>query len=425
MGASLHARLASFWRDKAANVAISFTLTLLPVATGVAGGVDYTRAASIGAEIQSALDTGVLAAASLTQDRDPEAVVRAYVEAALAEHDGLFEALTVTVNAETGLNARRVNAIASVNVPTLMLGIAGVSTLPVTRSSEAIEEIRDIEISLVLDVSGSMDGSKIRALRDAATEFIDVVLNSDRMDRTSVSVIPYNGGVRTPAALNRALTRDTINQTGCLDLGDDDPQRIALANGALDPIEWNGNDLVGARRSSFCPGEDMASMFLGSEAGPLQGLIGRLRASGFTGLDVATSWGARALDPAWRGRLGGAFADRPADYDDPETIKVLVIMTDGRATEQERTRWRNGGWQTYRLYNARRARTNMAEACDAAAANGVQVYTIAFQLSGSTHRRLMEDCASKSENFYSVESLDISAAFSAIAADINQLRLSS
>jgi hypothetical protein len=76
------------------------------------------------------------------------------------------------------------------------------------------------------------------------------------------------------------------------------------------------------------------------------------------------------------------------------------------------------------MYSAAQARTNMAEACDDAEARGVDVYTIAFQLSGSTNRDLMRNCASRPENYYEVEDMDIAAAFSAIAADLNTLRLS-
>ena len=53
----------------------------------------------------------------------------------------------------------------------------------------------------------------------------------------------------------------------------------------------------------------------------------------------------------------------------------------------------------------------------------MQIYTIAFQLSGQTNRDLMRNCANKPQNYYQVENLDIAEAFSSIAADINRLRL--
>jgi len=427
----LKRRTFQFLRETGGNVAMVFALTLSSLAAAVGGGMDYSRSAAVGVELQAALDSGVLAAASLTQERDADEVVRAYVEAALGDQAGLMDALDLVVTATTGLNSREVEAQASVAVPTTLLGIVGINTLTVRREASAVEQVRDIEISLVLDISGSMNGSKIRAMRDAAEEFVDVVLASNG-ERTSVSVIPYNGGVRLPQYVNEQIIdenrRRDRERTGCPDLGEDWPISIPLPDEGLPWLEWTGDEQYDNRSSSHCPEEDEASVFLRRDRDSLVNLIRRLDAGGNTGLDVATTWGARALDPAWRGRLGGSFSDRPAAYDDEDTIKVLVVMTDGAATAQYRTRMQGRGWYRrwaqYELYSAWRARRNMGDACDAADGAGVHVYTIAFQLSGSTNRTLMRDCASRPQNYYQVESMDIRSAFSAIAADINQLRLS-
>ena len=118
---SLSTRLSAFGRDARGNVAVTFALSATVLATAVGGGLDYSRSASIGTELQSALDSGALAAASLTQDRDPEAVVRAYVEAALADHPGLLESLALEVSSDISFNAREVDATASLAVPTTLL----------------------------------------------------------------------------------------------------------------------------------------------------------------------------------------------------------------------------------------------------------------------------------------------------------------
>ncbi len=424
----LKRRIKSFLRDTRGNVAMVFALTLSSLLAAVGGGMDYSRSTSVATELQAALDSGVLAAASLTQDRDADAVVRAYVNAALGDQNGLLDGLDLEVTATTGLNSRQVDARASVAVPTTLLGIAGINHLTVRREASAIEQVRDIEISLVLDISGSMNGSKIRALRDAAEEFIDVVLASNA-ERTSISVIPYNGGVRLPQYVNEQIIGERKKRdrerSGCPELGEDWPISIPLPDEGLDWLEWQGDEQYDWRSSSFCPEEEEASVFLRDDRNSLINLVRRLDAGGNTGLDVATAWGARALDPSWRGRLGGSFSDRPAAYDDEDTIKVLVVMTDGAATAQIRTERRWGWWRNTELYSARDARDNMEDACDTASGQGVHIYTIAFQVSGSTNRNLMRNCASRPQNYFQVESMDIRSAFSAIAADINQLRLSS
>jgi Flp pilus assembly protein TadG len=423
----MFARLKQFFADRAGNVAVSFAIAVTPLVAGIGGAVDYTRTFTIGAEIQSALDTGVLAAASLSQTREPEAVVRAYVEAAIAEHDGVIENLVVTVTPNVAINAREVHAEAEVTVPTVLLGVAGIQRLSLSRVSEATEQARNLEIALVLDVSGSMSGSKIDALREAAAEFVQVVMMGDVSDMTSISIIPYNGGVRLPDYVNAQLISGSDpDRGGCPEYGHDHPISLEPPANGLDWLEWRGREQVGSRSSAFCPESDEAAVFLRNNQSDLLDLIETLDAGGNTGLDIATAWGARALDPVWRGRLGGDFPDRPVDYDDPSTIKALVVMTDGAATAQIRNYWDEDDdrWRNYNLYPASTARANMAQACDEAEARGVDIYTIAFQLSGSTNRNLMANCASHPDNYYEVESLDIAVAFSAIAADLNTLRLS-
>ena len=419
--------LRKFARDRRGNIAVIFAVSSTALLSAVAGGIDYSRSIAIAVELQAALDTGVLAAASLTQDRDPEAVVRAYVEAAMEEHPDLIDTVDLDVVATITLNSREVAASAELLVPTTFLGMTGIDTLLIRRNADAIEQVRDIEVSLVLDTSGSMSGGKITALRDAAEEFIEVVLASNP-ERTSVSVIPYNGGVRLPPVVNESVITGGLSardKSGCPELGTANPITIDLARNAFDWLEWNGQDQRDNRNSSHCPRQSAESVFLSNDMNALTGLVSGLPASGNTGLDVATAWGARALDPAWRGRLGGGFPDRPADYSKADTIKVLVVMTDGEATAQIRTRWNEDRdrWQNYNLYSAATARANMAAACDGAEDNGVHVYTIAFQLNGSTATNLMRNCASRPQNFFEVEDMDIRSAFSAIAADINQLRL--
>ena len=446
------ARLRRFASERAGNVAVTFALALAPLSSAVGGALDYTRAVMIGTEIQGALDSGVLAAASLTQDRDPETVVRAYVEAALGDHKDLVGSLVIDVTTKKAVNARTVSAEASVSMKTIMLGLIGIETMTVRRSSEALEEVRNIEISLVLDISSSMRGRRIDNLRAAALDFVDTMLDGDKKDMTSISVIPYGGTVRLDRSFYRFIEsgkwfrpdgldykveipeRDDWN--GCIEFYGDEVADIALTPGGYGVIPeftvWNrGND--------WCPNSaGTEAVFLSNDRARLRGLISNFDnpvLSDGTGTDIATAWGVRALDPHWRGGLGPSadFSDRPAAYRDEETIKVMVVMTDGGITQQRRPegKYREGkddphvGTKgTDDLYSKGKARGNFLHSCADAKSSGVQVYAIAFQVNGGRNRQDLKGCASSAHTYYQVEDLDISAAFAAIAADINQLRLS-
>ena len=205
--------LRHFTQDVRGNVAMMFAMLLGPLVVSVGGALDYSRTFTIGAEIQSAMDAGTLAAASLSQGEDPETIVRNYITAALSEHNGVLERLNVQVSSDLAINSREVTADAVISVPTLMLGIIGYDALTLNRVSEANERVRNLEISLVLDISGSMSGSKITALRDAAEEFVGVMMDPDLEGLTSLSVIPYNGGVRLPQTVTNDLVPGTPNDS--------------------------------------------------------------------------------------------------------------------------------------------------------------------------------------------------------------------
>jgi Flp pilus assembly protein TadG len=445
--------LGRFARDTRANIAMSFALCFGVMATAAGGGLDYSRSVAVGNELQAALDSGVLAAASLTQTRDPETVVRAYIEAGLQDHGDLLESLAVTVTRDISLNAREVGATASVRVPTTLLGMAGINHLTVTRGTRAEERARNIEISLVLDISSSMRGSKIDNLREAAIDFVNTVLDADVSGMTSISVVPYGGTVKLDDSFYRFVTngetysppgfdwqlnvpQSAADWNGCLELNRTQVDRMALTPGGHGfPPEFT----VWNRGNNWCPDEDGAeAVFLSSNRTRLNGLIGNFDnpvLSDGTGTDIAIGWGMRALDPSWRNGLNGdaAFNDRPAAFEDAGTMKILVVMTDGGITQQRRP---ERGWDplggpvhvgtrgTDDLYNNSAARQNFGNVCDYAKDNGVVVYSIAFQVGGGRNRRDMEQCATSPAQFYNVEDLNIAAAFSAIAADLNQLRLS-
>jgi Flp pilus assembly protein TadG len=449
-----------FVTDRIGNISVTFALALTPITAAVGGALDYTRTFTIGDELQSALDTGVLAAASLTQTGDPEAVVEAFVAAAIAEHRGVIDSLVVTVVYDTALNARTVHASAAVSVPTILLGVTGINTLSVGRDSEATEKISKMEISLVLDVSSSMRGSKIDSMREAALEFVSTIFGQGgeaSAGLTSLSVVPYGGTVALndhfysyidPDASADAIEAEMIadgqdpddvtgtveftldDWNGCLEMDAASVSSVALSSASFVPVPdltvWN-------RGNEWCPDSSgTEAIFLSNDVTTVSNVIATFDnpvLSDGTGTDIATSWGVRALDPAWRGLLDSDFTERPADWDAEDTQKVLVVMTDGGITAQMRAPAGYDGThtpagQTDNLYSESQARSNFNAMCDHAKANGTVVYTIAFQVNGSTDRNTMQDCATSPEHYYDVQDLNIAGAFNAIAADLNRLRLS-
>ena len=142
--------------------------------------------------VQNSTDRAVLAAANLDQTVDSKAVVVDY----LAKVGIFISQDDVTVNEISSgglITGRQVAVNVSGGFDTLLMNLVGVETLPYNALSEAEESVRDIEVSLVLDISGSMgQNSKLENMQNAANEFLSDILENSDDNRVSVSLVPYS-----------------------------------------------------------------------------------------------------------------------------------------------------------------------------------------------------------------------------------------
>ena len=166
-------------------VAFSVYFMLIILFVG-AVGVDVMRFESQRSKLQHTLDQAVLAAADLDQLSPPAQVVADYFEKA-----GLTNAELLTTVVDEGLNYREVTATAREVMPTQLSHMLGLAEMTAPAASAAEERVDSVEISMVLDVSGSMDGSRITRLRPAAISFVDTVLALSDAEDVSISIVPY------------------------------------------------------------------------------------------------------------------------------------------------------------------------------------------------------------------------------------------
>ncbi len=152
-------------------------------------GIDMIHSEVERARLQNTLDRAVLAAADLEQQIDPTLLVQDYLTKMNLE-DTLAN---VDITVDAGLNYRTVTAEAQRTFNANFLKILGFDTLQATGLAAAEERISNIEISMILDISGSMgQNEKIENLRDAAVEFVETVINNDDAGLTTISIVPYN-----------------------------------------------------------------------------------------------------------------------------------------------------------------------------------------------------------------------------------------
>jgi Flp pilus assembly protein TadG len=324
-----------------------FILLAMLMAAGLA--VDTMRHERERVRMQATLDRAVLAAADLEQRRDPRQVVRDYFAAA-----GIPGALG-EVSVESGLNARTVTAGASLDLDTIFLDLVGVDTLRAAVGATAEESVTDVEISLVLDVSNSMEAlgtSRMENLRVAATEFVETVMPraAEPTDSaiTTLNLVPYATSVNIgPEIMSLYNVDDVHSFSNCVLFDDDDYDDLALLpSWPLTQYEHFDITSDGGYRGNLpeiarplCPRPEVNPMIpLGADPQVLTQAVGNLVVAGSTEMDAGMRWGIAMLDPESRpvvdrliemDLVGEAAAGRPLDYGAERSLKVAVLMTDG------------------------------------------------------------------------------------------------
>lgn len=353
-----------------------FLFVLMVMIGGVA--IDLMRYEKTRTTLQNTLDRCTLMAASLKQGLDPEIVVADCVDKA-----GLTSQLA-DITATTSGNNREVRTTGLADTNPLFLHMVGVEGLDAHAGSAAQQGVGNIELSLVLDVSGSMAGTKISSLKTAASEFVETVLTGDSFHKVSISLVPFNGQVNLgPELRSQFNVTDNPNVTdmNCIDLpasvynNSTMSRTLAMpmtanadtfsyvdnylggyAPGYSNPASGMGTPVAGNRWCTPQPGNVIRP--LNSTIATLQNQINGLTAVGATSINAGVKWGLTLLDPTSRGivnnlrTLGVAPATssgRPYSYTD-NTQKIIVVMTDGAHFPEERLNdgFRSGDSPIYR-----------------------------------------------------------------------------
>src|SRR4030095_6051623 len=156
-----------------ANVAITFAFASLPILGFVAAAVDYSRANSVKAAMQTALDsTALMLAKEAATDTEDQLKANAlkYFTAVFARP----EAKDILVNVSyptAGGSKIVVNATAAMDAEFTKLLVY--DTFHINASSTAKWGTRRLRVALVLDNTGSMaDAGKMPALKTATPRFL-------------------------------------------------------------------------------------------------------------------------------------------------------------------------------------------------------------------------------------------------------------
>ncbi|MFP5479638.1 MAG: pilus assembly protein TadG-related protein [Alphaproteobacteria bacterium] len=382
---------ASLWRfrdDERGAMAIFMLgiFFLMLVFGGIA--VDYMRFEIRRVALQQTMDRAALAAANLENTRNPQDVVADYwAKAKLGEGLRMAEYSQPIVTVVEGQNrsSKQVSIRADVRSYNYFMGMGfmPVDYLESPAGTTAVQGASQVEVMLVLDITGSMNSTlpndskkKITGLIEAATLFVNEVKNADGLNQVSIGVVPYNTQVNLGAALRakyNATNIPTVNgvanagvpNVNCLEVPTTttffqqtaiptdlplpmsvhaDLEGTTTTNTSTYYYSWNEASrgaltpwtTVNGQSNYMCPANAYSEVLLPTmDKTALLSKINSLKPGGRTSIMMGMRWGVALLDESARPiytdlRAGEpTMAGRPANNSDPETRKIIVLMTDG------------------------------------------------------------------------------------------------
>lgn len=193
-----------FLRDKRGNFAIAFAFTSVAIFLSVGLAVDYSRSIGEKTRINNALDAASLATAralSIGEISQKGNAAENYFKAIFAANLGIEDLPKsdyAVKNFKINPTDQTVSATADYKQSLTFMRVGSNHTSQVVASKSAASYgIGDIEVAMVLDVTGSMAGYNITSLKSAAKLGIQELLsaNTNTDEHVRISLVPYSDSV--------------------------------------------------------------------------------------------------------------------------------------------------------------------------------------------------------------------------------------
>jgi Flp pilus assembly protein TadG len=429
---------ARLWRGRDGNFAIMAGILTPVVILAVGYGVNVAQVSITKSNLLAALDSAVTSTARdlttgvISVEQAPQIVeafliangFRAYAEEGKLHLDELeIDTVSGTVRAKASVD---------LDVAFALFGTA--NHLKIVTESAALYSDKKIEVAMMLDVTGSMRGQRIIDLKEAAREAVQLLLDNNRpgRERVRIALVPYADSVNTGVLSHTVYSEvdSSSNPVGGalpLALQTSRPAGNTCSTereGAVNRHTDAGPDVQMVNRDyrlSFCP---VASLMpLTHNRAALLSRIDELVADayGWTNGRVGIQWSWYLLSPNWAKVL--APENQPRARDPKVVSKYAILMTDGAfnvAFDQVPAE------EDFRMQESRNW-TNSEALCANMRAQGIEVFTIGFQL-GNAAKQVMRNCASPDKGsqkfFYDASTgAELKEAFRSIAQNIENLAL--
>lgn len=436
-------RIRPFGRNEEGTILVITAICMVAVFTAAGAAMDYSRIASTKSKMNSALDSAVLAAGiELSRGETSQAKIRDVFENFFRanlnganENPTAFNITSFSVDTQSG----EINAKVETKVSASLMRLAGFDTLDVISEATSIFDITDVEVAMMLDVTGSMRGQKIADLKAAAKDAINILIPDNNTRGVRIGLVPYATSVNAGRPLAQRVTRgndqvqvagpaqftssQNVPTNGCVTGrgGRNATNDVTYRNA---PLGSDARTVNNSRRDLRCPSAEVQP--LTNNRNQLRSQIDRYVAEGWTAGHLGVAWSYYLLSENWRDAFNSQNKPEPYSSD---VQKIAILMTDGEFNTAYEGIGSNSPFAVNAGLSNQRALDLCADMKQAKAGNpGIIIYSIAFQAPASAEATL-RNCANadtaSTTYFYSASSgQELRDAFRAIAASITNLRIS-
>ncbi len=393
----------AFASDHGGAVAIIFALTVIPVFLIVGLALDGARGYSTKLKVSAVLDAAALATAKTMRDKDLDDaevldLAQKYVTAHMSQ-DLVKRITSSPVSAKVDRTTNTVKLDLKAYVQNNFGGIINIPQFEVASSATAAFGVKEVELGMMLDVSGSMaDFGKINDLKVAVRTLLDVMIpDSGGSAKVRIGIAPFSNAVNAGSYAS-SVRSSGISHT-CV-------SERKGTNAFTDAAPVGVDKLGHAPRS--CPGSTVLAIT--DRKSDLISASDSLSPGGSTAGHLGAAWAWYLVSPQWNGSVWTG-SNQPKPYGNNSVIKSVILMTDGMFNTQ------------YELAANGNSAAQAIAVCNSMKANGILVYTVGFQ-APSDALAILRNCASGPLYYFdATDGASLTAAFSKIAADLTELRL--